>query len=666
MSGFSTGLSAIRTAQQLIDLAANNIANANTPGYHARRAKVVADLGSIVDGAQRSGGVRIEDVTLLRDGLIEQTLLASLQTRERLAEEVGVLSHLEALFVEPSEYGLDARLGDFFESLSGLAANPADPLLRQQVVQCASVVCDALNRLDAELRVMGDRAEETVDFSLQHVNELSRKIADLNVQIKATETAGAVAAGLRDERDQLVTELAGLVNVSTFADDFGVVNISLAGTLLVDEGHVNELAVRRAGDQIQVVYADDTAAVVEVNNGQVAGVLNVMNDLVPRYREALDELANGLRRSVNRIHSTGLSPSGRFHELSGLHAFSTNDVAFAATGYGVAAGAAERLVINVEEEATGEITPVELTLDTTQGAADFLAALADAVNAGVDHVSASVQEGRLVLSAETGYAFGFATPYDPNPAQAGDITDPDPTAPEVMGRYTGAQDEAYTVTFLNGGRVGQDDLSLQIAVRDRDGTLLRTFTRTLPAGADPGQPLLLDNGLRLAFGAGGAAAGDAFSFLARADMDTAGVLDALGLNVLFTGLGAGALRVAPEVLDDPARLATGLGGAAGDNAKVLDLLDLRTERVLGDGTASLAEFYRALLGEVASAHATRAVQLDNQKQLVTTMENRRDAVSGVSVDEEMIRIIEARRIYQGAMRVLQVVNDMLDEMAAII
>ena len=53
MGDLSIGLSAIRTAAQLIDIAGDNIANANTPGYHAKKAYVLPEIGTTV------GDVRI-------------------------------------------------------------------------------------------------------------------------------------------------------------------------------------------------------------------------------------------------------------------------------------------------------------------------------------------------------------------------------------------------------------------------------------------------------------------------------------------------------------------------------------------------------------------------------------------------------------------------------
>jgi flagellar hook-associated protein FlgK len=316
----------------------------------------------------------------------------------------------------------------------------------------------------------------------------------------------------------------------------------------------------------------------------------------------------------------------------------------------------------VEDEATGELTQYELTLDTTQAADAFLIALRNDINATVDHVSASITGGRISLQSDDGYAFGFATPYDPNPAEAGDITAATPTSPSVLDAYTGTQDLVYDFTFLSGGAVGTDTIDMQIDVRDPSGPVLRTLTRTIDADYDPGDIIQLENGLRFTLSEGDVLAGDGFSFTAYADMDTAGVLDALGLNVLFTGLGAGSISVAEGMAEQTGRLAGALRPMTGDNHRLMDMAAVRSAQVASSGTATLNGFYHALVSHIGTTRNTRSVQYKNQDELVKDLQNRRDAVSGVSVDEEMIKMIEARTIHQGALKYISLLDQSLSDL----
>ncbi|MFO8008938.1 MAG: flagellar hook-associated protein FlgK [Candidatus Brocadiia bacterium] len=664
MSGFTTGLNSLRTAAQLIQMGGDNIANANTPGYHVKRATVAPVIGPTIAGVRIGLGSTVEDVRRVRNELIEKALLEHVQARELFGAELDTLTHLEQLFAEPTEASLDARLGEFFDAIDLLAADPDDATLREQVVQKAQAVCDIFHRLNDDLNQVIQDLENNIDYEVNRVNALTERIAALNQRIRSIETSGATAGSLKDSRDQLISELAEIINLKVYQADFGVVNVSCSGTLLVHEGNHSTIAAER-GEEGLVLRCEEAAGhELEVREGRLAGLLQMRNDTVPTYSDRLDDLADALRRAVNLVHTVGLGLDGRFEALNGLNAFNTTEP-FADLGYDVVSGTAEKLVVNVENQATGQVTQFELTLDTTQAADAFLISVRDAINATVTNVNATIDDGKLNLAADNGYAFGFATPYDPNPAEAGDITAAGPTVPSLLDDYTGGQDLVYQFTFMQTGQVGTDSIDIQIDVRDTGGALLRTLTRSVDDTYMPGDTVEVENGLRLALTEGNVSAGDGFSTTAYADTDTAGVLDALGLNVMLTGLGAAEIEVADRLVRDPSLLAGSLRPMAGDNHRFLDLSALRDAHVASDGAESLNGAYRSLVSHIGTARNTRSVQHENQEDLVTELTNQRDSVSGVSVDEEMIKMMTARTIYQGTLKYVSMLDGILSELVSL-
>ncbi len=665
MAGLSIGMNALRTAMQLIDMAGDNVANANTPGYHVKRAYVTPVVGAHSAMGRVGIGASVEDIVRIRNALVEQALLTHVQAREKLEEQVEVLAHLELLFGEPSESGLDKRLGDLFDTISQLSADPYDPTLREAVIQKAHSVCEALYSLDNAFRNVLDDLQEATDYTVNEINALIERIADLNRQVRLVETGGVSAPGLKDTRDGLVSRLAELINITVHEADFGVANISSAGTLLVSEADYAPVRAEIEDGRIVVTSARGVGHRIPVREGRLGGILELANELLPDYAGRLDELANALRRSVNLLHTTALGSAGRFHVLESENPLVTS-VPLSELGYDVPAGTSERLVINVEDEATGQVTQYELTVDTTLGADAFLLALRDDVNATVAHVSASVDQGRIRLVADAGYAFGFATPYDPNPADPGDISAADPTSPAIMDAYTGQSDLVYQFTFLDGGRIGADDITIQIQASEPGGPVLHTLTRQIDETYDPGSAIALENGMKFSLGEGNVNAGDGFSFTARSAMDTAGVLDALGLNTLFNGLDATGIRVSERVMANPANLAGAISLAPGDNHRLLEMAALRDVRLLGEGSATFSEHYRSLVSQVAVARNTRSVSLQNREQLVKDLENRRDSISGVSVEEEMVNIIQSRAVYQGALKFISAIDRLMQDLVSLL
>lgn len=138
-------------------------------------------------------------------------------------------------------------------------------------------------------------------------------------------------------------------------------------------------------------------------------------------------------------------------------------------------------------------------------------------------------------------------------------------------------------------------------------------------------------------------------------------------QALLTGTGAGDLAVAALTPDQvaaagPQRDANGnvvidpvtnqpVRGGDLDNTNAINLANAI------DGVAS---GYRELItgfGVTVSA-ATRAVE--NQSVIVAQVDGSREALSGISIDEEMVNLLAAQRAYEGAARVMTAIDSILD------
>jgi len=112
-------------------------------------------------------------------------------------------------------------------------------------------------------------------------------------------------------------------------------------------------------------------------------------------------------------------------------------------------------------------------------------------------------------------------------------------------------------------------------------------------------------------------------------------------------------------VQDATQLAAAQRNMPGDNHKLLDLLTVRNAPLMSQGTRTLADYYRSVVADVAIQKTTKMVQQNAEGQQITTLENRRDSASGVSIDEEMLTIMQTRRIYEGALKYIKALNDLL-------
>jgi flagellar hook-associated protein 1 FlgK len=123
---------------------------------------------------------------------------------------------------------------------------------------------------------------------------------------------------------------------------------------------------------------------------------------------------------------------------------------------------------------------------------------------------------------------------------------------------------------------------------------------------------------------------------------------------------AARIRVAAAIIADPRRVAASSSGSAGDNASARAIADLDRALTQRSGTATIADLALGFSMRVASDTAQASFLEEAGVGLVESLEYRREAVSGVSLDEEALNLVKYQQAYEAAARVVSVTNEMLD------
>jgi flagellar hook-associated protein 1 len=129
---------------------------------------------------------------------------------------------------------------------------------------------------------------------------------------------------------------------------------------------------------------------------------------------------------------------------------------------------------------------------------------------------------------------------------------------------------------------------------------------------------------------------------------------AYGGNFFDAGAGptAATIDVTAALLANPQSLDPGTGA---DGSRDLALAVSR----LRDG-ATVDQAYRAFVAQVGSNTREAVRQEGNNQVLTDAIENRRQSVSGVSLDEEMSNLVRFQRSYQASARAMSTLDEMLD------
>ncbi len=159
-----------------------------------------------------------------------------------------------------------------------------------------------------------------------------------------------------------------------------------------------------------------------------------------------------------------------------------------------------------------------------------------------------------------------------------------------------------------------------------------------------------------------AAAGTTFRFAG----DSSNALTALGLNSLFTGKDAATIGVNSDLIANPDQLSTGVADpttgvvAPGDTTAAVALGQLQATKLLEAGQATLGDYYAETTGVIGARTAAANQAVETKTAISEAIQNQRQQVSGVSMDEEMIQLTQAQRAYQAAARVVTIVDDLLN------
>ncbi len=139
-----------------------------------------------------------------------------------------------------------------------------------------------------------------------------------------------------------------------------------------------------------------------------------------------------------------------------------------------------------------------------------------------------------------------------------------------------------------------------------------------------------------------------------------GIGGATGID-FFTGSGAADLTVNGEILSNVNLIAAaGEGSPPGDAGNALRIAALQTAPVMGGG--SFDDAVSALVSLVGHDVREAKAYASHQADMMTYLENYREGVSGVSLDEEMVNLIKYQAGYNAAAKMISMAQDMLDSL----
>ncbi len=414
--------SSLITSQLGLQVTSQNLANAATPGYTRQIAMLQALRGRNTDPYNIGQGVAVAEVRRQIDEALQRRLWNSNSDEFSSAQQLNVLSQLETILNEGTEFDMSTQLSSFFNSWT-----EATTLLDSQpnIINQGESLASFIRNMQSDLIGQREQLEDQIDSQVLRADSILEEIASINEVIANNEIGDAEASGLRDRRDQIVTELAQLMDVTVVETNGGGYDIYSGSTPIVQGTNSRGIEIARVtdGDTLTVrvqVKADSTPLPVE--SGSIGGLLTSRDGAIDATLEKLDTLAAQLIFEVNKIHSIGsntdwlTNSSGTLQIASGDQLLALNDpnnATFANLPFAPTNGSftfevrdSNGVVVSTEQI---DIDLDGLTAAGTPGFSDDTTA--EDIRAQIDAiggVNASFDpSGRLVIAADPGSSFSF-------------------------------------------------------------------------------------------------------------------------------------------------------------------------------------------------------------------------------------------------------------------
>jgi flagellar hook-associated protein 1 FlgK len=307
-------LQALMANQEGLNVTGNNVANQNTAGYTRQVVNFQSVDSVTLSGSTYESGVTAS-ATSQRDRVLEQQVQQQTQTQAQSAALESALQQIQNIFglssttSSASSTVLGTAIDSFFSSLSALAGNPSDTATRQSVLTAANTLAAAFNSASSQLMHVSTSLNQQVTGDVSQVNSLTKTIASLNTQITAL-SPNADAGTFEDQRQQAIAQLSQLVGLDQIStENNGITLTTSGGAVLVSGSQSFALSTTQVGGTTRIL-AGGQDVTSNLTGGDLGGVLQARDQLLPGYQSALDNLAFAAGTQVNQQNALGVDGNG--------------------------------------------------------------------------------------------------------------------------------------------------------------------------------------------------------------------------------------------------------------------------------------------------------------------------------------------------------------------
>ena len=631
-SGIEISKSGLNVHQTALNTTGHNISNADNKQYARQRVALRSaepiynpSLNRSSGPGQLGQGAMVAEIQRIRHHFYDDQIMSTETAKNYWGARQLYFKQMENVFNEPSDNTLRSLTDKFWSSWQELANFPAEMAHREVVLERGRALVTRIQDSYEKLHRLRQRANNEIETEVEKLNSLATEIRDLNERISKSEALGDQANDLKDRRDAVLEKMSGIANINIGRGDRDELIVFIGEQALV-QGEIQRKLKTQADPEnegMARIFWEHNDRGVVLKNGHLHGLLEMRDiELVDRITD-IDSYAVNIADIVNEAHRDGFGIDG-----------STNKNFFHI----------RPLSRNVE--GTFVIQNEVGDYDIDQDGVNELSAIFRVT--GTHKID---PEARLGISGALSFFNNNSENTLVNISYREDDTLQD-VVKRINDRKTGV------VAYINHDK----QLALK-ATRAEDDKRTNFMIRHIE---DSGDLLVGQTGILTASGAEGA-----FDYRRTGGiLKLRSSLQDISLTPNFHP--AANLEIANAIAQNPAAIAAGGGkdiGGTGDyntangandgrHALIIAAALKQDSRMLGH-SKNPEEFYNALIGELGIESRVAEDATVRLKSDLLYLNNLRQSVMGVNLDEEMSNMIQFQHAYNASARMLQTQNELL-------
>ncbi|WP_045834919.1 flagellar hook-associated protein FlgK [Hyphomicrobium sp. 99] len=312
--------SSLSTVSEQISVVSQNIARMSDSSATRKIANVITVAG---------GGVSVASISRTANKLLLDTYLSANSNNQTQTVINSALNQLEYTVGDTdtatSPAGLISKLNS---ALQNYSATPQNSAVGATVVSAAQSLVSSLNSATEAVTNMRNQADADIATSVSNVNNLLSQFEKLNQSVVSGTASGIDITDLLDQRDAVLKQLSNEVGIRTVTRAGGDMAIYTDSGVTLFDKTARQVTFSASGNLVpgsvgSPIYADGvpiagTSHTMSISSGNLAGLVEVRDNIALTYQSQLDEIARGL---IEATAETDQSASPTLPDATGLFTY---------------------------------------------------------------------------------------------------------------------------------------------------------------------------------------------------------------------------------------------------------------------------------------------------------------------------------------------------------